>query len=312
MTDRDLYADLEVAREATADEIRTAYRKLAREHHPDVNPNDPKAEERFKRVSFANTVLSDPEKRARYDEFGMAGLSEGFDPEQARSYQRWSHGTRQSPHFESFSSDVDLDELLSSFFQSTHDADPGPARGRDAEATLQIEFLDAILGATVPVHLQGRPALQVKIPPGARQGSRVRLAGQGGPGRHDGPRGDLYLELDISPHPYFERNGDDLTVSLPVTLPELTLGGSVEVPTPHGDVDMTIPTGARNGQRLRLRGKGVPARPNGTAGDLFVTLDLVLPKGHDDELRKLAEQFEPLYSGENPREHMIHVKQSAS
>ena len=130
---------------------------------------------------------------------------------------------------------------------------------------------------------------------------------QGGAGHGEGPPGDLYLRLDVKPHPYFEREGDDLTVRLPVTLPELVRGASVEVPTPHGDVEMTIPRGARNGQKLRLRGKGVPRRKNGDNGDLFVILDLVLPKDRSDELEKLAEQFEPLYSG-NPREHMIHVK----
>ncbi len=311
MDDRDLYADLGVARDASADDIRTAYRKLAREHHPDVNPNDPGAEERFKRVSFANSVLSDPEKRARYDEFGMQGLAEGFDPEQARAYQRWSHGASQSPHFESFSSDVDFDELLSSFFQSAQSGPAGPIRGRDAEGTLQVEFLDAVLGATLPVHLQGRSPLQVKVPAGAKDGARIRLAGQGEPGHREGPPGDLYLRLDVKPHPYFERSGDDLTVRLPVTLPELVRGGSVEVPTPHGDVEMTIPAGARNGQKLRLRGKGVPGRANGQPGDLFVVLELVLPRDKSDELEKLAEQFEPLYDA-NPREHMIHVKRHAS
>ncbi len=311
MPERDLYADLGVSRDASADEIRKAYRKLAREHHPDVNPNDPGAEERFKQVSVANGVLSDPDKRARYDEFGMTGLADGFDPEQARAYSRWSQGARQSPHFESFSSDVDLDDLLSGFFQSTHGGAAGPMRGRDAEGNLQAEFVDAILGAKVPVHFQGRAPLEVKIPAGARDGARIRLAGQGEPGPGEGPAGDLYLNLTVKPHPYFEREGSDLMMRLPVTLPELVRGGVVEVPTPLGEVEMTIPENSKNGQRLRLRGKGVPAAGGSAAGDLFVTLELVLPEDHEDEVQELALQFEKLYAGKNPRDPMIRMKQRA-
>ncbi len=314
MTDRDLYADLGVARDASADDIRKAYRKLAREHHPDVNPNDPTAEERFKKVSFANGVLSDPDKRSRYDEFGLEGLADGFEPEQARAYQRWSQGARQSPQFGNFSSEIDLEDLLAGFFgagagggarASAH----VPIQGRDAESDLRISFLDAVLGAKLPLHFAARTDLEVQIPAGVRDGARIRLAGQGEPGRNDGPPGDLYLKLSVSPHPFFERDGEDLLVTLPVTLPELVQGAAVSVPTPKGDVSMTIPAGSKNGQRLRLRHKGVASpSASGSAGDLFVTLQLVLPEGHDEQMQILVKQFEELYEGKDVREHMIAMK----
>lgn len=305
MDSTDLYSDLKVARDANADEIRKAYRKLAREHHPDVNPNDPGAEDRFKKVSFANSVLSDPEKRERYDEFGLEGLADEFDPKTARAYQRWSQGARQSPYFEQFSSESDLEDLLAGFFTRADSSGPLPRHGRDAEANLEIDFLDALLGAKVPLHFEGRSPLEVKIPVGVPNGARIRLAGQGEPGHNDAPAGDLYLTLSIRPHPFFERSGKDLTVTLPVTLPELVSGASVDVPTLNGDVSMKIPPGAKNGQKLRLRGKGVPgATPDQPAGDLFATLELVLPEGHAEQMEELARRFEALYDGKDVREHM--------
>ena len=174
MDSKDLYGILGVARGASEDEIRSAYRKLARQHHPDVNPNDPKAEERFKEVAFANDILQDPEKRRRYDECGSGGLAEGFDPDQARAYSRWSRGAQRSPYHESFTSQMDLDDLLSGLFGGR--AGPGargPARGRAASGELPVDFLDAVRGSEVPLQLEGRGLLRVKIPPGARDGAAV-------------------------------------------------------------------------------------------------------------------------------------------
>ena len=300
MEDKDLYAALGVPKDASEDDIRTAYRKLAREHHPDVNPNDPAAEERFKEVSFANGVLSDEEKRKRYDEFGMAGLSDGFDEGAAREYQQWSRGAHRSPHFESYTSDVDLEDLLSGFFAGARQA-AGPMRGADAEGILPVDFLDAARASEVPANFQGRPAMRVRIPPGAREGTRIRLQGKGGPGSEGGPAGDLYLTLQIKPHPFFTREADDLFVDLPVTIPELIRGASVDVPTPDGKVSMQIPPGSQNGRKLRLRGRGAIRSGAGGKGDLYVRLTAVLPETDDPRLEELAKELDDLYAGDNVR-----------
>lgn len=165
MEEKDLYKILGVERGASSDDVKSAYRKLAREHHPDVNPNDPKAEDRFKEISAAYTVLSDDDKRARYDEFGMAGLQDGFDPEQARSYQQWSRRAGRSPAYqEGFQSDMDLEDLLSQFFQGAQTA-AGPRPGGDAIGDIQIDFLDAVRGGEISVEFEGKGRLRVKIPP---------------------------------------------------------------------------------------------------------------------------------------------------
>lgn len=305
MAEKDLYADLGVSRGASADEIRSAYRKLAREHHPDVNPNNPAAEERFKEVSFAYDVLSDEDKRARYDEFGMQGLEPGFDPEQARAYQRWQEGARRSPFSGTFHSEVDLDDLLSGMggfgpFQRG-EWRSAPLRGRDLVSEVSVDLLDAALGREVRFSVAGRDSLRVRIPPGARDGTRVRLAGQGEPGVEGGPAGDLYLTLKIRPHPVFRRTGDDLELELPVTLPELIRGAQVEVPTPDGRAQLRIPPGSRPGQRLRLRDKGALRRDGRTRGHLLAVLVPVLPEGDSAELETIARDLEPLYAGQDVR-----------
>lgn len=307
MEEQDLYATLGVDRKADENAIRTAYRRLARQYHPDVNPNDPKAEERFKQISFAYDVLSDPEKRARYDEFGLAGLQPGFDPEQARAYKRWTEGARRSPRFETFSEEIDLDELFDRLGGLGGLGGMGgawrrvPRRGRDVHAEVTVDFLDAVLGRDVRLEVAGRGALRVRIPPGADEGTRVRLAGQGEPGSEGAPPGDLYLTLHVRPHPFFRREGDDLTLDLPVTVPELVLGASIEVPTPEGVATVRVPPHSRPGQRLRLRGKGAARRGGDGRGDLYLRLVAELPEGRDDELVELAKRMEPLYAGRDPR-----------
>jgi DnaJ-class molecular chaperone len=300
MDERDLYADLGVARGASAEEVKKAYRKLARQFHPDVNPNDPKAEERFKQISFAYDVLSDDEKHRRYDEFGVAGLAAGFDAEQAREYKRWAEGARRSPHSGAFSGDIDLEDLLSGFFGAERTR--GPVQGADAEAELEVDFLDAVRGGEVRIEIGGQ-ALRVRIPKGSDTGTRIRLAGKGGPGVRGGPGGDLYIRLRVRPHPFFERRGDDLHLELPVTIPEAVLGAKIEVPTPEGPVTMTIPPHSRNGQTLRVRGKGV-ARRKGGSGDLLVRLAVQLPDSGEARLDEIARELEPLYDGANPRKHL--------
>lgn len=298
--ERDLYADLGVAKSAGADEIRKAYRKLARQFHPDVNPNDKKAEERFKEISFAYDVLSDEEKRKRYDEFGMTGLAPGFDPEQARAYKRWSEGARRSPFSETFSSDVDVEDLLSELFGA--ERMQRARQGADVEAELDVDFLDAVRGNEVRIGVGGA-SLRVRIPPGSDDGTRIRLAGKGRPGARGGTAGDLYLRLRVRPHPFFVRRGDDLLLDLPVTVPEAVLGAKVDVPTPDGPVSMTVPPRSRSGQTLRVRGKGVPRRDGGR-GDLLVRLVVELPDVDDPALADVARQMEPLYRGVRVRRHL--------
>lgn len=286
---QDLYEALGVERGASDEDIRRAYRKLARETHPDVNPNDAKAEERFKQVSFAHEVLSDPEKRKLYDEFGFDGLQQGFDPEQARAYQRWARGAQRSPHQGGFASEFDLDDLLGSLFGSRG---PRSTRGADIEGEIEVGFLDAVRGGEVRVQVEGKGALRVKVPAGADQGTRVRLAGQGAPGD---PPGDLYLKLRVRPHRFYTRDGADLSVEVPVTLAELVKGAAVEVPTPDGPVTMKIPPRSQPGQKLRLRSKGAPRRKGGGRGELYVKLALVLPDTDDPRLEELASELEALY-----------------
>ena len=307
MDEQDFYAALGVARGAGEDEIRTAYRRLARQFHPDVNPNDKSAEDRFKEISYAYDVLSDPEKRTRYDEFGVAGLQAGFDPEQARAFQRWSEGARRSPVHEAEGEAIDLDELFGLFGGAARAGGAGgawrrvPRRVRLAPAEVTVDSLVAVLGRELRLEVPGRGPLRVRIPAGASDGTRVRLAGQGEPGAAGAPRGDLYLQLRVRPHPVFRREGDDLSLDLPVTIPELVLGASIEVPTPEGVATMRVPPHSRPGQRLRLRGKGAAKRGSSERGDLYVRLAGVLPEGRDDELEELAKRMEPLYAGRDPR-----------
>jgi curved DNA-binding protein len=305
MDEKDLYGALGVARDAGEDDIRKAYRRLARQYHPDVNPNDQKAEERFKEISFAYDVLSDPEKRARYDEFGAQGLQPGFDPEQARAYKRWSEGARRSPSHEAFGEEIDLDELFGRLGGlgglGGREWRRAPRRGRDAHAEVAVDLLDAVLGREVRLEVPGRGTLRVRIPAGAEDGTRVRLAGQGEPGAEGAPPGDLYLTVRVRPHPFFRREGDDLALDLPVTLPELALGASIEVPTPDGVATVKVPPHARPGQRLRLRGKGAGRRGTSERGDLYLRLVVDLPEGRDAELEEIAKRMEPLYAGRDPR-----------
>jgi DnaJ-class molecular chaperone len=317
MEEKDLYAVLGVARGASEDEIRKAYRRLARRYHPDVNPGDATAEDRFKEVSFAYDVLSDPEKRKRYDEFGVAGVQPGFDPEQARAYRRWQEGARRSPFRDAFAEgpgeEIDLDELLSRLgglggFRRA-EWRSAPLRGRDVHAEVEVDLLDVALGREVRLEVAGRGTLRVRVPPGADEGTRVRLAGQGEPGVAGGPPGDLFLTLRVRPHPLFRREGDDLALDLPVTLPELVFGAEVSVPTPEGSASVRIPAHARPGQRLRLRGKGAGRRgAGGERGDLYVRLVLELPEGHDRELEEIARSAEPLYAGRDVRARLRGVR----
>ncbi|MBA3397004.1 MAG: J domain-containing protein [Deltaproteobacteria bacterium] len=269
------YEVLGVPKDASADAIRAAYRKLARKHHPDVNPGDKAAEEKFKKIATAYDVLGDDKKRAAYDEFGDASLQGGFDPSKAREYARW-HDTRQqrSANFDDGPIEFDFAEM---FGRSR-----GPARGRDLQATIQIELRQAIDGTELTADIPGQGPVRVRIPPGADTGSTLRVPGKGSPGGRGGPPGDLVIEVEVRPHPRLRREGLDLHLALPVTLDEAYNGASVDVPTFEGSIVLKIPPRSQNHAKLRVRGKGVPRKD--TRGDLIVELDIRMPDKADDAL----------------------------
>ena len=296
----DLYATLGVARDVESGDLKRAYRKLAREHHPDLNPGDDAAEERFKKVSAAYEVLSDPEKRALYDELGPEAAEIGYDPERAAEYRAWKARAQAAQGFHgggppggaSAGGFRDIEDLFGDMFGQRR----GPRRGADARARLAIPFVDAARGATTTIDLGGS-SVALKIPAGIDTGQRLRLEGKGAPGSDGAPAGDLYVEIEVEPHPRFTREGTTLSIALPITVPEALRGASIEVPTLDGTVKLKVPAGAANGQRMRLRGKGIePA--GGKAGDLMVTIEVVLPRGGDEAAREAAAQaIEGLYDG---------------
>ena len=315
MAKADLYATLGVAKDADEDTIRKAFRKLARQYHPDVNQDDPAKAEKFKEVSFANEVLSDSEKRKLYDEFGVQGLDPNFNADQARAARNFGGG-HGAGGFSNFGGDFDLDDLLGRLygrggrggranpFGGFGFGQAGPEKGPDAEGNVSVDFLDAVRGGKITIQFRDKGALNVTIPAGADEGTRIRLGGQGGAGRGGGPAGDLYLTLHVRPHTFFRREGADLHLDLPVTIGELVRGGSVAVPTPDGAVQMKIPAGSKNGRKMRLTGKGASIRARrGEAerrGDLYAHLRAVLPED-SEQLRAIADEIDPLYNGTNVR-----------
>jgi molecular chaperone DnaJ len=351
MAERDYYQILGVQRGASQDDIRKAYRKLARKHHPDINPGNKEAENRFKEISVAYDVLGDEQKRKLYDEFGEAGLAAGFDAEKARSYQQWQQQSGGAGGGYQFDMD-DLSELFGGFGGmggSARRTRQGPMRGEDIESSMEIDFLDAVRGFQTSITLQrpvtcetchgsgtkpgsnptscpecggsgsksvaqgplqfrqscprcmgtgklpGDPCtvcrgagrvlraetIRVNIPPGAEPSKRIRLHGKGEAGVRGGPAGDLYIVPRIRPHPLLTRSGKDLSMELPITIGEAVRGATVEVPTPLGKLNVKIPAGAQSGQQLRLKGKGVSAHGQSSAGDLYLRLMVRVPKDNN-------------------------------
>jgi molecular chaperone DnaJ len=325
----DLYTVLGVARDASPEEIKRTYRKLARKFHPDVNPGDKAAEERFKQISRANDVLSDEKTRKLYDEFGDDALQPGFDAERAREFRRWQGAagafrrgrTTRSRAGEPFTGG--FEDLFGGIFSRG----PVPERGADVEVPVTIDFLEAVRGTsrTMAVrkpdrctvcggsgqNAQGRPCprcggageveevsrLNVKIPAGVDRGSRVRLAGKGGAGSAGAPAGDLYIVVDVRPHSALEREGNDLTLDVPVTVGEAALGARINVPTPDGEVSLRIPAGTQSGSRLRLRGRGVPALHGRGRGDLYVRVMVHVP-AVSEKTREAIAELERGYPGD--------------
>jgi molecular chaperone DnaJ len=371
---KDFYRELGVSSDASADEIKKAYRKLARENHPDANPGDTKAEQKFKAVSEAYGVLSDPTKRKEYDEarrlfgsggaggFGFpgAGGSGGFDMSDL-----FGQNTGGSAGFGG------LGDILGGLFGrrgSAGTTTSRPQRGADVETDVRIEFAEAVKGATLPLRLSSpatcgtchgngaRPGTQprtcpicggsglvnrsqgafafsepcrdcrgrgkiiddpcpecggegistrtrtltVRVPPGVDDNQRIRLAGQGEPGRGGATAGDLYVRVHVSPHPVFGRTGNDLTITVPVSFTEVSLGATITVPTLDGKVSLRVPPGTGSGRVLRARGKGITRR-DGSQGDLLVTLQVAVPSALDGDQRKALEAFAQASARYDPR-----------
>jgi len=302
----DPYKILGVDRTATQDEIRRAYRRLAKQHHPDLNPGSTKSEDSFKAVTAANDILSDPVKRGKFDrgEIDAAGHERAPHPSY-RDFAESDAGRRYSRnHGAAESWDVDdLSELFGSAFgEARGHARRAPRRGPDEHYALTVAFLDALNGATQRLTLPDGRTLEAKIPPGVTEGQVLRLRGQGGPGRNDGPSGDALMEIHITPHPVFRREGQNIRLDLPVTLTEAVLGGMVDVPTPTGPVRMRVPPASDTGTELRLRGRGVPGGQGRPAGDLYVALRVVLGPP-DDALKVFLESWKPEHPV-NPRQGM--------
>lgn len=287
-----LYDTLGVGKTATADEIRKAYRKLARKHHPDVNPGDVAAEAAFKKLSAAYEVLSDDKRRAAYDEFGDAALQSGFDPDKAREYTRWRGGReRRASRFGEEDGPIEFD--LGDLF-GRRAAPRGPMRGADLHASVEVDLRQALEGTELAADLPRHGAVRVRIPKGADTGDTLRVAGKGAPGVNGGPPGDLVLEMIVRPHPRVRRDGLDLHVTVPLTLDEAYNGGSVEVPTFDGPVRLKIPPRTQPHAKLRLRGKGVARKDE--RGDLIVEVDVRLPDQASDALAEALRAADALYT----------------
>ncbi len=327
MSQKDFYQILGVTRNAADAEIKAAYRKLAKKYHPDVNKGNQAAEEKFKEISEAYEVLSDKKKRSDYDLMGAAGFGSGFNPgSQQYTYtggapgpefdfstffgggRASAGGRRRSPNF----TEEEFGDLFGNIFSGAGPAGAGgrrqvPRKGADRFYTMEIGFIEACVGKTTKISLPGSSKgnkINVKIPPGVGPGSKVRLSGKGEPGPAGGEPGDLYIEIQVKPHPYFTREADDIYLEVPLTFLEAVEGASIEVPTLESKLQMKIPPGTQGGQKFRLKGKGVKHRKGDGNGDLFVIARIQVPKKVDDKGKQLLKEFSELHP-QDPRKHLF-------
>jgi DnaJ-class molecular chaperone len=331
MAGKDYYAILGIKRDASEKEIKRAYRKLARQYHPDVNPGDKVAEAKFKEINEAYEVLSDPEKRKKYDQYGEYWQYADQFAQAQRGGGAWGSGPQWHVEYEQApqGGGIPFEDLFGSFFD---DIGLGtrfrrrPTRGQDLEQPVEVTLEEAFSGTTRLLQVrreepcpacQGRGILQTrfcpscagrgvvtrlrkleaKIPPGVRDGSRVRLEGEGGQGVAGGARGDLYLVITVQPHPLFERKGDDLYVEVAVPLTKAVLGGEVEVPSLKGKLALRIPPETQNGRVFRLAGQGMPRLGSSTRGDLFAKVRVVLPTNLSEREKALFRELEAIRRG---------------
>ncbi len=293
------YEVLGVSRNADPETIKREYKRLARQFHPDRN-RSPGAEQQFKEINGAYHIVGDDERRALYDEFGEVAFKPGFDAEQARYWSSGDGGRRAGSNPYDFGQGFSMDDILGSLFGDDARARNAGRKGEDQVVNLVVSPMAAIRGGETTVDVR-RPTgrtdrVSVRIPPGARDGGKLRLKGQGLPPSGGGPCGDLVVRLKIPLHTTLRRDEDDLEMDVPVTILEAMRGAKVTVPTPTGNVRVTVPAGCKPGQRLRLRGRGVqrPARP----GDLYLVLTPVVPTNPDSDAIRAAEALEDAYGGD--------------
>lgn len=288
----DLYDILGVSRRATEDEIRSAFRKLAKANHPDVNPGNLAAAERFKKITAANDILSDPEKRRQYDTGEIDAKGDPRRPQWGRAAgaRRGAEargGPRGGPTGGAGFDDFSFADIFSDVFGAAQpgrrEGRPFAVRGQDLRYSLEIDFLEAVLGAKKRVTLPDGGVLDLTVPEGVTDGQILRLKGKGTPGSPGAEPGDALVEIRVRPHPDYKREGDDILLELPITIDEAVLGGRVQVPTPTGRVQLTIPKGTSSGKTFRLKGKGVRSK-SGAAGDQLVTVKIVMPPEIDESL----------------------------
>jgi DnaJ-class molecular chaperone len=288
---KDPYEILGVARTSSADEIRSAYRRLAKKLHPDLNPGDNASEDKFKEVSAANELLSDPVKRKKFDDGEIDAA--GAEKPRQRYYKYYAAGAEPGHSYDNASGFADFADTSDIFAellrQQARQARRAP--GPDMYYRLTIEFLDAVTGASRRITLPGGGTLDVTIPAGIEEGQTLRLRGKGGPSAGEGPPGDALVEISINPHRFFTREGDDIHLELPISLSEAVLGGRVKAPTPSGPVMVSVPKGANTGSVLRLKGRGVQRK--GGHGDVFVKLKVMLPQKPDGELEVFLSKQAP-------------------
>lgn len=306
--DKDLYEILGIKKEATEGEIRKAYLKLAKKYHPDVNPGDKVAEQKFKEINLAYEVLKDEKKRSQYDQMRAMG---------ANPFARARAGAGAGPAgyssgpeaFDQFG----LGDLFEEIFGSSGFGGGGftggfkksyyPSKGQDRESSLQISFMEAAKGGERVVQFSDGKRLTVRIPAGVDDGSKIKLSGQGEPGLSGGATGDLILNLRVAEHPFFKREANNIILKLPVTFSEAVKGSEIEVPTIDGMVHLKIPSGISSGQRLKLSGKGIQSAKTGQRGDQFVEILIKMPKELSDDYKKAAALVDK--TPFNPREGLI-------
>ena len=305
MAAQDYYQILGIGRGAAQKEVKQAYRKLARKYHPDVNPGDGSAEARFKRINEAYEVLSDPEKRKKYDRFGEQWQhADEFARTGWQAGPSGDFGRRGAAGFDFgrfTSAPGDIGSIFDGLFQSFGGARARrPRRGRDVEHPVEVSLEEAYRGTTRTLEMggeAGRRRLEVKIPQGVANGSRVRIAGEGEAGASGGARGDLYLVISLRPHKLFERKNGDLHVEVPVPLTVAVLGGEVEVPTLKGKVALKVPAETQNGRVFRLAGQGMPRLGDLAKGDLFARVRVILPARLSPRERELFQELKGLRPG---------------